>query len=117
MTTHEDDVEDVMALVRAVRPFFAGKSEEVQGAALADLTALWVAGHVASDSGKTHAYWERTLALHLDGIWKLIPVNYAAIIEPKLRKQRESEREHRERHSGADGADGDDVAAGEPSGA
>jgi hypothetical protein len=117
MTTPDEDVEAVLALVSAVKPFFAGKPTEVQGAALADLTAMWVAGHVASDPGKTHACWERTLALHLEGIWKLIPINYAGIVEPKLRKKRESEREHRERDSGADGADGDDVETGEPSGA
>jgi hypothetical protein len=117
MTASDEDVEAVLALVSAVKPFFVGESPQVQGAALADLTALWVAGHVTPDPRKTHAYWERTLALHLEGIWKLIPINYAGIVEPKLRKKRESEREHCERDSGADGADGDDVAAGEPSGA
>jgi hypothetical protein len=119
MTTPDEDVEAVLALVSAVKPFFAGKSPEVQGAALADLTALWVAGHVTSNPARQHDHWARVLALHIEGIRKLISVNYTGIgiIERKLREKRESEREHRERDSGADGADSDDAAPGEPSGA
>jgi hypothetical protein len=33
------------ALVKSIRPMLAGKGSEVQGAALCDLCAIWLAGH------------------------------------------------------------------------
>jgi hypothetical protein len=37
--------EDVGDLVDEIRPFLAGHSPAMQGAALADLVAIWIAGH------------------------------------------------------------------------
>lgn len=36
---------EVLALVEQVKPLFAGKSPELQGAAIVELTSLWLAGH------------------------------------------------------------------------
>ena len=46
---HEDvtkDAKKVEALVKAVMPLFRGRSVQLQGAALADLLSIWLAGHV-----------------------------------------------------------------------
>jgi hypothetical protein len=80
MSEHQQEVE---ALVTAVRPLFAGKPPEVQGAALADLLALWIAGHVAHDPADK-AFREELLELHLKTVRALIPINYRTHIEPLL---------------------------------
>jgi hemerythrin len=40
---------EIMELVERARPIFAGQDPAVIGAALADLTARWLAGHVLAD--------------------------------------------------------------------
>lgn len=51
MTTTTRRVEE---LVERVRPLLAGVPPEIVGAALADLTAIWLAGHyVEGDAVKT----------------------------------------------------------------
>ena len=48
------DVQRIYDLVAAIRPLLAGEAPHVQGAVLADLVAMWLAGHVVMDShGKT----------------------------------------------------------------
>jgi hypothetical protein len=42
-------------LVRAVSPLFNGKDPEVQGAALLDLCAIWLAGHHPDLRGEIQA--------------------------------------------------------------
>jgi hypothetical protein len=79
------DPDDVEALVDAVSPLFVGKPPEVQGAALADLLALWLAGHVTPDPGTTRQVQEQVLEMHLKAVRLLIPINFAQKIEPKLR--------------------------------
>jgi hypothetical protein len=85
------EAEEAEALVKAVSPHFAGKSAPVQGAALADLLALWLAGHVDRDdpAGKNSTLVrEKMLELHLRAVRALIPINYRAHIEPKLKARR-----------------------------
>jgi hypothetical protein len=85
------DAKEVEALVAAVRPLFAGKSPQVQGAALADLLAMWLAGHVDRDdpAGKNSALIrEQMLEAHLIAVRALVPVNYAGLIEPELERRR-----------------------------
>jgi len=89
--TTEAEAKEAQALVAEVSRHFAGKSGTVQGAALADLLALWLAGHVSRDDpeGKNSTLVrEKMLELHLEAVRRLIPVNYRAHIEPKLKARR-----------------------------
>jgi hypothetical protein len=73
------------------RPLFAGKPSPVQGAALADLLAMWLAGHFDAndpESEATEQIRETMLELHLRAVRDLIPVNYGALIEPQLPRRR-----------------------------
>lgn len=54
------DTRLVAELVERARPIFAGQPPEVVGAALADLTAIWLASHVVEGS------WTETDALRGD---------------------------------------------------
>jgi hypothetical protein len=68
--------EDVERLVAKIKPLLAGKPPELQGAALADLLAIWLAGHIApGDPARTREMREHLLAMHVDEVRELIPVN------------------------------------------
>jgi len=83
----EEDADEVMALVKAVRPLFAGKPVHVQGAALADLLAMWLAGHVLlGDPKETKRMREHMLRLHVTGVRALIDINYKLRVEPQLKR-------------------------------
>jgi hypothetical protein len=77
--------DDVETLVEKVSSLFAGKPAEVQGAALADLLALWLAGHVTPDPETTRQVQEEVLEMHLRAVRQLVPINFAEKIEPRLR--------------------------------
>ena len=75
------DTDEVEAIVNAVRPLLAGKSSPIQGAALADLLAIWLAGHFATGNQRaTAAIRERLLKEHIETVRKLIPLNEEAIL-------------------------------------
>ena len=80
------EAEEVDALVEAVRPLFAGKRPEIQGAALADLLAMWLAEHVDPNDPRTEAKREELIEIHLAMVRQLIPINYAIFIEPELNR-------------------------------
>lgn len=74
-----DDV-DTMAKtaaerVKAIAPLLAGLHRGVQGAVLADLTAMWVAGHYQAG---TRAL-EELLDMHIEKVHELVPVNIQII--------------------------------------
>lgn len=69
---------DVEALVDSLAALLAGRSAQIQGAALADLLATFLAGHIVpGDAAATDAVRERILAVHVDVVRKLVPVNEA----------------------------------------
>jgi len=71
-----DQTEAVVDLVEQVRPLFAGRAPHLVGAALADLLAMLLAGHmVPGDRTATHDVRERLLALHIEAVRRLIPIN------------------------------------------
>lgn len=75
-----DMAAEVGQIVERVRPSLAGRSPEVQGAVLADLLAMWLAGHIVKDDpAGTDALREELLEMHLRTVRKLIPVNAATI--------------------------------------
>jgi len=78
----------VFKLVRGCSLLFAGEDRTVQGAALADMLARWLAGHVVfGDPKATAVLREEILRIHLETVRKLVPVNYKDIIEPELKRR------------------------------
>jgi hypothetical protein len=76
--------EQVVALARQIRgeqqahiwPLLAGHAPEVQGAALADLLAIWLAGHhVAGDEYATRSLRAELLAMHCAAVRTLTAIN------------------------------------------
>lgn len=68
----------------AVKAELAGQGPMVQGAILADLTAIWLAGHVVpGDAAATKRLRDKILRAHITGVWDLVPVN-----EPERRNER-----------------------------
>lgn len=70
------DADAVEQLVELIRPLLAGRAPGIQGAALADLTAIWVAGHIIlGKRTETEAMRERLLMGHMDMVRELIRLN------------------------------------------
>ena len=63
---------EVERIVNAIKPLLAGHPPEVQGAVLADLLAMFLAGHVGPDADTVR---EDLLWFHIDLVRQLIPVN------------------------------------------
>jgi hypothetical protein len=85
---YKADMAEVYKLVQACAPLFHGKPPQIQGAALADLTAMWIAGHVAiGDPETTKARREAALAFHVKTVESLIPVESKLIIEPQIKRR------------------------------
>jgi hypothetical protein len=69
-------------LAEKIKPLFAGKGAAVQGAALADLTALWLAGHrVPGDPAAAAELRESLLQSHIEILRLLVPLADAEIDE------------------------------------
>ena len=87
MNAHEKALE-VAELVRQIRPLLLGKDPDVQGAALADLLAMWLAGHVMrGDPKMTKKLREMMLKAHIVAVRGLIPLNYKIHVEPQLKER------------------------------
>ncbi len=70
------DKHAISALVDDIKPHLAGKSAPVQGAALADLLAIWLAGHhVEGDEVATSGLRNTLLSMHVETVLQLIPIN------------------------------------------
>lgn len=69
------DLQEVGRLVEAIRPILAGKPAPITGAALADLLAIWLAGHFAGGDDENATVREELLTNHVRVVRKLIPVN------------------------------------------
>jgi hemerythrin len=75
-------------LVEAIKPILAGEAPHIQGAALADLLAMWLAGHVAvGDPEASQAMRETLLTAHIEAVRDLVPVEYKGLIEPELKRR------------------------------
>jgi hypothetical protein len=71
-----DDVRTILAIVKRIRPLLAGNPAEIQGAVLADLLAMWLAGHhVPGDQRATADLRREVLSVHLRALGELVPVN------------------------------------------
>jgi hypothetical protein len=70
-----------MRVSQQIQPLLSGLPSEVQGAALADLLSLWLAGHfVVGSSEATDALREAVLAEHIACVRDMIPSSEAEII-------------------------------------
>jgi hypothetical protein len=63
----EPSTHEVEALVNEIRPLLAGKGPAVQGAVLADLLAMFIAGHRDAELR------DEILQLHIEAVRHLIP--------------------------------------------
>jgi hypothetical protein len=70
----------IARLVDWIRPLLADHPPEIQAGVLADLVAIWLAGHFAGD--KTTDLRETLLKLHIEAVRKLIPINEAHLLHP-----------------------------------
>lgn len=74
--TGDEAVARGIELAQSVRSMFAGQGAEVQGMALADLLAIWLAGHILKDDPEATAKLRyELLDQHIKAVWDLIPVN------------------------------------------
>jgi hypothetical protein len=84
----KDDARRASELVDAIKPILAGEKPCIQGAVLADLVAMWLAGHVANDPKESLAIRETMLEAHTNAVRGLIQVEYDRLIEPELKRRR-----------------------------
>jgi hypothetical protein len=83
----DDEAYEVEALSRALAKKLIGRSVAVQGAALADLLAIWLAGHVNLDNpDDSDAIRETLLEAHLVAVRALVPINYETRVKPRLKR-------------------------------
>jgi len=67
---------EILGATALIKKILAGRAPEVQGAILADLLAIWLAGHhIAGDSPATRALRNDLLAMHLAGVEELVTIN------------------------------------------
>jgi hypothetical protein len=84
----ERDADEAMTLVKKIRPLLAGKDPSVQGAVLADLLAMYLAGHVIrGDPEGTKSFREQALEVHIVGVKALIDINYKTSVEPQIKRR------------------------------
>jgi hypothetical protein len=67
-------------LVERIMPILAGRPPEVQSAVLADLLAMWIAGHFAN-ADETDALHEKLLTAHIKLVRDLVGPNQQRILE------------------------------------
>lgn len=77
----DDETRAATALADSIKPMLAGKGPAVQSVVLADLTALWLAGHrwVGVPSATQEAFREQLLRSHIELVRTLLPFADAEI--------------------------------------
>jgi len=71
-----DYSKQALELVQRIRPLLAGWHSSVQGAALAELTAIWLSGHsVLGDANETQEFRKRLLEGQTKCIWDLLQIH------------------------------------------
>jgi hypothetical protein len=79
------EAEAANELAESMRPLLSGKGSMLQGAALAELVAMWLAGHIVDGNAKaTDRARRTTLRMFVETVVKLIPVMEREVIAPKL---------------------------------
>lgn len=76
----EEEARLAARLVAEICPVMAAHPPEVQGYALADLLAIWLAGHIVPDNpGATAKLRGELMRMHIGMVRTLIPVNEGMI--------------------------------------
>lgn len=77
MSSTDADAQKVHRLIGSLARILAGNPAPVQGAVLADLLAIWLAGHIAEsgDAAETARLREEMLDYHLRAVRALVPIN------------------------------------------
>lgn len=73
----DDAARESMRLAQSIYPMLAGQPPEVQGAVLADLLSMWLAGHYRGGD----ALLLRLLEHHVRAVRMILPVQIAALKE------------------------------------
>lgn len=60
------------AITLRIQPLLAGQGSVLQGAVIADLCAIWIAGHRCSDPQEERRIHEELIALHADCVRQLV---------------------------------------------
>jgi hypothetical protein len=84
MSTDLPDPREAGVLVDLIGPILHGQNPVIQGAALADLFAMWIAGHFDTE-GHTAELREQIIADWMHTVRRLIPVNERMILERNRR--------------------------------
>jgi hypothetical protein len=71
------DIEKIIALIGQIRPILFGNPSAIQGAVLAELTAIWLAGHYADNPKDTAEVRARLLATQTTTIVQLAAIKDA----------------------------------------
>jgi hypothetical protein len=80
------DPDDAMRLSEAIKPLLAGQDEDTVGAALADLTSIWIASHFAGSPADTKAYRATILEAFVNLVRDLIEPSEQQIIDKMVDK-------------------------------
>jgi hypothetical protein len=74
------DADEVSRVVASMCPMLAGRPPQVQGAALADLLATWITGHIIPGKpSETEALREQIMEMHVEMVRELVSVNAARL--------------------------------------
>jgi hypothetical protein len=85
----EGEATRALKLADRIKPLLAGKGPGVQSAALADLVALWLAGHIdVTGALETDFLREPVLENWLKTVRELVPACEADILRTKQRPQK-----------------------------
>jgi hypothetical protein len=74
MRTDLERAKGALEISDRIKPLLAGKGADVQGAVLADLLSIWLAGHPAEMR-------EEILAMHIEYVCQLVPASEAEMRE------------------------------------
>ena len=77
----EADIPFVRELCDTIGPLLRGRGPFVQSAVLADLVAMWLAGHIGTTPEQTAEIRETMLALFIEAVRDMIPLNEQMILE------------------------------------
>lgn len=87
--TGTPETREAVRLARKVRRHFVGVDPDIQGAALVDMVATHVAGHVIQgDPDKTRELRAAVLNVFIEAVLSLVPVVDAGVVQPELLRRR-----------------------------
>jgi hypothetical protein len=84
----DHDAFAAIALSAKIAALLGGHPAAVQGAALADCLAIWLAGHWCEGEAERHDLREELLTMHLEKVRELIPVNEEILTRDKKTPER-----------------------------